>query len=60
MPGYVFIQIRGVEKAARIRGDQVDRETSVLRVLKNGRPVAEFKDADVQGWWLDDGDLSMQ
>ncbi len=63
MPRYVYVQIEGVEKAARVEADAVATEVrtqqgqmaSVKLILKKGDlPVGEFSIGKVIGWWLQD------
>lgn len=67
MPKYVYLQIDGVEKAARILADSVVRQQqsqqqtgaavcyqSKLIVKDGDTEVGEFNGAKVIGWWVQD------
>ena len=61
MPKLVYVvQIRGTEKPARIKAETCTKVEGVggalnSLILKNGETVvAEFKGADIQGWWIQD------
>ena len=58
MPKYTFIQVHGVERAAKIRADRVSVENadgnSVIAVFLGDTKVGEFNKSSVQGWWIED------
>jgi hypothetical protein len=68
MLNYVYVQIAGVEKAARIRADTIDKRTDQtvagaggtvrtrLILKKENRDVGEFDASKVIGWWLEEED----
>lgn len=62
MPKFVYVQVTGVEKPAKIEADKVEREnvTSAtagdykLTISRDGKPVGEFRGSKVDGWWIQD------
>jgi len=57
MPKYVYVQIDGVEKAARVEADTVERrqKPQVTLILKKGdEQVGEFNGNKIVGWWVQD------
>jgi len=59
MPKFVYIQVQGVDKPARIRADKVEKtdigSSSAMLMLSNGGvPVGEFSNMAVLGWWIED------
>lgn len=59
MPKYINVQLRGVERPAHVRADEVetkldsDGDTLILLVEKNR--VAKFEAGSFLGWWIQDG-----
>jgi hypothetical protein len=58
MPSYVYVQLRGVEKAAVVEANEVEDTSPTpgdargkLLLKKNGKTVAEFGRTEVVGWW---------
>lgn len=63
MPKFIYVQIEGVEKPARIEADSIARETRTqagqqahakLILKSDGKEVGEFNATKVIGWWLQD------
>lgn len=62
MPRYVYIQVHGVEKPARIEADKIEKRNveshiagdHVLLLSLKDTPVGEFKGPIVDGWWMQD------
>lgn len=50
---FVYIQVAGIEKPAKIRADQVIERKSTI-ILKDGEEqVGKFRASTVQGWWIE-------
>jgi len=68
MPKYVYVHIHGIEQAAKIEADKVEREKETdslvagayrLKLSLEGKPVGEFNGSSVDGWWIqDEGSIS--
>jgi len=60
MPKFVYVQIKGAEKPARIKAETFEKIEGTggglnRLVLKDGETVvAEIKGAEIQGWWIQD------
>ena len=58
MPKFVYVQVHGIEKPAKILADNVTQQgvgMEALLILQNGKEkVGEFKSPAVQGWWITD------
>ena len=63
MPKYVYIQIHGAEKPARIEADKVEHKRAedsnvvgdyILALSLGEAKVGEFKGPVVDGWWIQD------
>lgn len=61
MAKHVYIQIKGVEKAIKLKADKVERQTttgtivkSILSVSLGEQQVGEFSSDSVDGWWVQD------
>lgn len=54
MPKYIYVQIKSVEKPARIRGDQMEQAGAEWHIKQGNNQVAMFRKDDVQGWWIQD------
>jgi len=61
MPKYVYVQVKGVEKAIMVKADKVERQTttgttvqSILSISLRGQLVGEFSADSVFGWWMQD------
>ena len=61
MPKYVYVQVHGIDKAAKIEADKVERETDQecgvvgghrLKLSLKGQPVGDFNGLNVDGWWF--------
>jgi len=54
MPKYVYIQLGGVEKPARIEADKAEeqRNAQEVVVMKGDEIVGKFKGNAVVGWWV--------
>jgi hypothetical protein len=61
MAKVISVQVKGVEKPARIFADKVEKKTieaiggqQEVLMLKNGNEeVGEFKRLSVDGWWIE-------
>jgi hypothetical protein len=61
MAKFVCVQVRGVEKPAKVAADEVKEEMGGaaspphrLKLLLGGKPVGEFKFDNIDGWWTED------
>jgi hypothetical protein len=60
MPKYVYVQVHGVDKAAKIEADEaVESGTkgtndNILSLKLKGTQVGSFKATAVDGWWIQD------
>jgi hypothetical protein len=57
MPKYVYVQLHGIEKPAKMRGDKVEVPQGAegkYIVRLGGEQVGEFRQVDVVGWWVQD------
>jgi hypothetical protein len=61
MPKYVYLQVKGVEKPIRLKGDKVESEkrtgssvSTRLIVKLDDNKIGEFEDSSVSGWWVQD------
>lgn len=61
MPKFVYVQVTGVEKPAKIRADKVEKLGTAMDVINSklvlkieDQQVAEFRQSAVQGWWIED------
>jgi hypothetical protein len=60
MPKYVYVQVKGVEKAAKIEADSAEESGSVgsvaftLTIKSGDQKVGTFKGNAVDGWWIQD------
>jgi hypothetical protein len=61
MSKFVYVQIKGTEKPARIKAETLPETNEGgggglnRLILKNGETkVAEFIGSEVQGWWIQD------
>jgi hypothetical protein len=62
MPNYIYVQITGVDKPARIRADKVEKQQETrgsiklekFTVIRDNAPVGEFKGDSVIGWWIEE------
>lgn len=60
MPKFVYVHVKGAEKPSKIRADKVEEVATGdlvrgLLVVKSGdQPIGKFKQAEVQGWWIED------
>lgn len=55
MPKYIYLQLHGVEKPARVQADTVEKQGTQSLVLKQGSTqVGEFQQGMVHGWWIQD------
>jgi hypothetical protein len=58
---FVYVQVRGVEKPAKVAADEAKEELGGaanpphrLKLLLGGKPVGEFKFDNIDGWWIED------
>jgi hypothetical protein len=56
MPKFIYVQIKGVDKPARIRGDEMEQAGNEWQIKLGPSQVAMFRRDDVQGWWIQDED----
>jgi hypothetical protein len=60
MPKFVYVQVKDVPQAAKIKADKVEKVGNVesaesLLVIKSGsHQVGEFRLGNVHGWWIQD------
>jgi hypothetical protein len=61
MAKFVYVQVRGVEKPAKVAADEAKEELGGaaspphrLKLLLGGKPVGEFKFDSIDGWWIED------
>ena len=60
MPKYAYVQVNGVDKAAKIEADEIKEESQIgyqgyqLSLSLNGKLVGKFKGTIVDGWWIQD------
>lgn len=57
MPKYVYVQVHGVEQAAKIKADEAEESgkgttDSILSIKLKGVQVGSFKSGVVDGWWI--------
>lgn len=53
MPNYIYVQMKNVDKPARVEADAVEEDSKTLRlVIKKGDKVVGSIDQNcVMGWW---------
>ena len=59
MPIFVYVQVHGVDKPARIRADKVEDSSDdlvhgIITLKRGSELVGQFKTSAVQGWWIED------
>ena len=54
MPKYIYVQVKGVDKPLRLRGDKVEQKGNRWSLMNGQNQVGEFAMDSVQGWWIQD------
>jgi hypothetical protein len=60
MPKYVYVQVKGVEKAAKIQADSAEESGGIgsvdftLTIKSGDKQVGKFRGHAVDGWWIQD------
>lgn len=50
----ITLRIKGVDTVTIIHADEVTKDGPILIIKKGPTVVGEFKDSEVQGWWISD------
>ena len=60
MAKIIRVQVHGVEKAVEVKADKVELQeqpvgqSRLLKLSLDGTEVGQFKDSQVDGWWIED------
>lgn len=49
-----YILVKGGEGPHEIEADNIEQDGTYLALRKGNTVVAKFKEAEVQGWWIED------